>query len=179
MRIKEIIQESGAIPKKVYKDDIGGRIIITPDPELSDIDTKFSISYINEKMAKVYGVNARILGYDSHGHQGLLRTDPHLHILQKNKNVGYLNSPLDLNYEQVFNLFSEILESIIQDYTMKSSNKNDIEERKSSSEKSIKDFGGSQVRYSNYLEISKIFRDFDLRVLNAKHKSVSDTQMPL
>jgi len=36
--------------------------------------------------------------------------------------------------------------------------------------KTLQDFGGSVVRYNNYLEISKMFRDYDARVKNKQSK---------
>lgn len=36
--------------------------------------------------------------------------------------------------------------------------------------KTLQDFGGSVVRYNNYLEISKMFRDYDVRVKNKQSK---------
>jgi hypothetical protein len=41
MRIKELLLESGIKPRRTYYDDVGGKIIITPDPETSVVGTHF------------------------------------------------------------------------------------------------------------------------------------------
>jgi hypothetical protein len=170
MRIKELLLESGIKPRRTYHDDVGGKIIITPDPETSVVGTHFSISYINETMARFYNVGPRILGYDTHGHKGLIATEPHLHILQRNKNLGYLRAAHDLTYVQAFELFTDALEAIIKDYTMKNKDNKKITERSYQSEKTLTDFNGSQVRFNNYLQISKLFKDYDTRVSASRGK---------
>lgn len=114
MKIEDLILETGTQDSKITKDDIGGRIIISPHPGKYLITDTFSIKYINEDMAKIFRVNPRILGYDSNGHGG--RRTHHLHILQKSKGQGYLPSTSNLEYEQAYQLFSEILEVIIKKY---------------------------------------------------------------
>ncbi len=129
-----------------------------------------SLYSFNETMARFYNVGPRILGYDTHGHKGLIATEPHLHILQRNKNLGYLRAAHDLTYVQAFELFTDALEAIIKDYTMKNKDNKKITERSNQSEKTLTDFNGSQVRFNNYLQISKLFKDYDARVSASRGK---------
>lgn len=113
MKIREILSETG-LSSKILRDDLGGEIIISPDPDKYPIDENFSIKYINHNMARTFGVNPRILGYDCKDHSG--RFAPHLHSLQKSKNKGYLNSPSNLNFDDAYSLFTDLLNAIKNEY---------------------------------------------------------------
>ena len=98
------------------RDDLGGIVKIDPNPDNANMDSKFSISYINHDIAKFYKINPRILSYDRYGHHG--RPDPHLHIFQKlkNKSNGYLKAPNDLSFLLAYNIFNGLYEQIIKKY---------------------------------------------------------------
>jgi len=69
MRIYEILNETGKnSPKKIY-DGLKGFTKIDPNPDTTNMDGKFTISYINQDMGKFYNVDPRILSYDRHGHR--------------------------------------------------------------------------------------------------------------
>ena len=80
--------------------------------------TKFSISYVNQEMAKYYNVKERILGYDSHGHTGKL--EPHIHLPFKKK--GYVSldkSTMTLKPNQfrvILKIFLEIHSALLNRY---------------------------------------------------------------
>jgi hypothetical protein len=67
-------------------------------------------------------------------------------------------------------LIVDALEAIIKDYTMKNKDNKKITERSNQSEKTLTDFNGSQVRFNNYLQISKLFKDYDARVSASRGK---------
>ncbi len=53
---------------------------------------------------------------------------------------------------------------------MKNKDNKKITERSNQSEKTLTDFNGSQVRFNNYLQISKLFKDYDARVSASRGK---------
>ena len=116
MKIYELLNETGKIPPKQMRDDLGGIIKIDPDPDKADMNSKFSISYINHDIAKFYNINPRILSYDRYGHRGV--SEPHLHIFQKlkNKSDGYLDAPKDLPFLAAYDIFNGLYEQIIKQY---------------------------------------------------------------
>lgn len=112
MRAHEFIAETGN-DVKVIPDNYGGDIRIRPDPKINPRPNTFSISYINETMARCYGIQPRILGFDSHGHRGY--PDPHLHVLSRKKkdqiNLG--NSIMRHSYLVILTTFFELYSAII------------------------------------------------------------------
>jgi hypothetical protein len=123
MRITEIIVESPRMSRLVVPDSYGGFIKIEPNPDETETPTKFSISYINPTMATFYGVNSRILGYDSHGHLGY--PQPHFHGFKRKSRDGYFTAPsssMTLQFSENINLFYGMYFALINRYEQDTKN---------------------------------------------------------
>lgn len=114
----DVLLETGQHPPKIDPHPFGGYIKINPDPDKVFNSPKMSIAYINQKIAKFYGVqDSRVIGYDTHGHTG--KYEPHFHILQKTKSnvisINHLNIK-NYNNEIATEIFYGLLEIIIEIY---------------------------------------------------------------
>jgi hypothetical protein len=116
MLIREIIVESSK-DEWICHDKLGGFVKIRPDPRISSKPDTFSMSYINNTIAKFYGVSPRILGYDSHGHRGL--PQPHLHGFSTSRKDGYFKmdqSVLNHDYRVSIKIFFGLYTTLIHKY---------------------------------------------------------------
>lgn len=113
------IIETGSVPPLKIFDDVGGYIKIDPNPEIVKNSTRISITYINTNIASYYGIDPRILAYDSHGHRGLSSFDPHFHLFQKNKSNGYYNVKIHSDHKIMHKIYIELFHLILEHIIIK------------------------------------------------------------
>jgi len=172
MFIKEIIKEIKLRPL-IIKDEYGGFLKIQPNPSLNQNPTRFSLAYINESMAKFYGIHPRILGLDSHGHRGI--PEPHLHGFT-NKNKGYFklkNEVLEHSFETIvetfYGLYSSLIDKYQEDLKMAKITETEIFTgvKNLTAKKgplTLKDFHGNQEIYDSYQKMLNIASILDSKI---------------